>query len=117
MFSVNRMLSLTTNEQAWLDEFRCQLRERFSGNVVDVIIFGSKARGDDGPDSDLDVLVVVREGDRHVKTEVRLLGHRLEAIWNAVPSIMVYTSAEWQRLAGIGSTFYRAVMRDGVHFA
>ena len=111
------MLNLTADERAWLDEYRRQLQESFPGNVEDVVVFGSKARGDDGPDSDVDVLVVIREGDRHVKTEVRLLGHRLEAIWDALPSILVYTSAEWQALAGVGSTFYRAVVRDGVHFA
>ena len=109
-------LHLTTDEQAWLDEYRRQLRERFPRNVADVIVYGSKARGDDGPDSDVDVLVVIREGDGHVKTEVRLLGYRLEGMWDVAPSIMVYTGAEWRERAGNGSSFHRAVMRDGGAF-
>ena len=109
------MLNLTTAEQAWLDQYRRELRECFPGNVEDVVIFGSKARGDDRPDSDVDVLVVLREGGRQIKREARLLGHRLAAASDAVPSILVYTDAEWQERARDGSPFYRAVMRDGVH--
>ncbi len=108
------MVHLTTDEQAWLDEYRRELKERFPGNVEDVVIFGSKARGDDRPDSDVDVLVVLREGGRQIKREARLLGHRLAAASNAVPSILVYTDSEWQDRARGGSPFYRSVMRDGV---
>lgn len=109
------MLHLTTNEQAWLDEYRRELKERFPGNLEDVVVFGSKARGDDRPDSDVDVLVVLREADRQIKREARLLGHKLAAASEAVPSILVYTNSEWQERAKCGSPFYRAVMRDGVH--
>ena len=37
---------------------------------VQVILFGSVARGEDGPDSDIDVLVVLPEVDRAQKHEV-----------------------------------------------
>lgn len=109
------MLNLTAEEQAWLDEYRHELRERFPGNVEDVVIFGSKARGDDGPDSDVDVLLVLREGGRQIKKDARLLGHRLAATSDVVASILVYTDSEWQERARHGSPFFRAVMRDGVH--
>ena len=109
------MLNLTPEEQAWVDEYSRELRERFPDNIEGVVVFGSKARGDDRPDSDVDLLVVLREGDRQIKKEARLLGHRLSAAWDAVPSILVYTDSEWQERAKYGSPFYRAVMRDGVH--
>ena len=109
------MLQLIPDEQSWLESYRQALRERFPGLIDDIIIFGSKARGDAGPDSDLDVLVVLREGDRQTKNEVRRLGHHLAVLSEAVPSIMVYTKAEWMEREQDGSPFYRAVMRDGVH--
>ena len=109
------MLQLIPDEQSWLESYRQALRERFPGLIDDIIIFGSKARGDAGPDSDLDVLVVLREGERQTKNEVRRLGHHLAVLSEAVPSIMVYTKAEWMEREHDGSPFYRAVMRDGVH--
>ena len=39
--------------------------------VLDVRAFGSRARGDNDPDSDLDVLVVVEKSNRQTKEFVR----------------------------------------------
>ena len=111
------MLKLDTVEQSWLNDYRQTLDSNFTDLVEDIVIFGSKARGDAGPDSDLDVLVVIREADRQTKSEVRRIGHLLSVMSDALPSIVVYTRAEWQERARDDSPFYRAVMRDGVHVA
>ena len=107
-------LKLTPDEQTWLDAYRQALRERFPDLIEDIIIFGSKARGDAGPDSDVDVLIILQEGEREIKKAVRRLGHELSVLSDAVPSIMVYTKVEWMERGQSGSPFYRAVMRDGV---
>ena len=39
-----------------------RIREAFGNRVEEVIIFGSRVRGDFRPDSDLDVLLVLRDG-------------------------------------------------------
>lgn len=107
-------MKLTPEDRTWLNAYRQALAERFPDLVEEVIIFGSKARGDAGPDSDLDVLVLLREGDRDRKREVRHIGHCLATLSEAIPSIMVYTRQEWTLRKQSGSPFYRAVMRDGV---
>ena len=111
------MLKLTPAEQAWLDEYRQTLANDYPGLVEDIIIFGSKARGDAGPDSDLDVLVVLTEADRRLKDEIAYLGYLLDAFGDALPSIMVYSRTEWTERERDGSPFHRAVTRDGVHVA
>jgi predicted nucleotidyltransferase len=110
-------MNLTRDEQAWLDSYRQALADQFPGLVEEVLVFGSKARGEAGPDSDLDVLVIIREGDSKRKREVRRVGHMLAVISEAVPSIMVYTRQEWTRRERGGSAFYQAVMRDRVRVA
>jgi predicted nucleotidyltransferase len=42
-----------------LSDFRRRVHAALGNNVVELRLFGSKARGDAGPDADLDVLVVV----------------------------------------------------------
>lgn len=66
-----------------------------------IILFGSYARGDAGPDSDLDLLVVERgpfDQDKTRRSEIRRLRR---ALWDfPIPmDILVYTEdevAEWQ---------------------
>ena len=106
-------LQLTPDERVWLDAYRSALR-RHSDKVVRMLIYGSKARGDAHADSDLDVLLIVRNDAAHAKMPLRMIGYDLAATSNAVPSIMAYTAVEWQERRALGNPFQRAVERDGV---
>ena len=53
-----RLPHLSDNEWAALDAFVSRLREHYSDQLVRVVLFGSKARGDSDAESDLDVLIV-----------------------------------------------------------
>jgi len=44
-----------------LAELRGRLDRLYGDRLVEVLLFGSRARGDADPDSDIDVLVVLRE--------------------------------------------------------
>ena len=108
------MLMLHPEEQRWLDEYRKVLNERHPGTILRMVIYGSKARGDAREDSDLDVLLVVRDGTDHLKLPLREIGYELAAGSWAVPSIMAYTQAEWDRLKDLRSAYRESIERDGV---
>jgi predicted nucleotidyltransferase len=53
------------DEATWrraLQEFAADVRERFGGAVERILLYGSRARGDDTADSDVDVIVFLAEG-------------------------------------------------------
>ena len=106
-------MRLTADEQIWLDAYRQALKEQYPGLVEHIIIFGSKARGDDH-DSDLDVLLIVKNEAAHLKRQLRRIGYELAATSDAVPSILAYTQDEWESRRENGSPFQQAVERDGV---
>ena len=108
------MLRLTPDEQAWLDAYRQALQEQHPGVVARMLIYGSKARGDDHPDSDLDVLLVVRNDAAHLKRRLRRIGYELAATSEAVPSLLAYTEDEWESRKKRSVPFQHAVERDAV---
>lgn len=57
-------LTLSEREQAALAEYQSRLLARFRQRIRRIALFGSKARGDAGPESDLDVLVVLGDGQK-----------------------------------------------------
>lgn len=60
-------MALTENEQRALDEYRNLLLRRFPGQVERLVLFGSKARGEATPSSDIDVLVVLDREEKPSK--------------------------------------------------
>ena len=107
-------MRLTADEQAWLDAYCQALKERHPGVVERMVIYGSKARGDDHPDSDLDVLLIVKNDASHLKRPLRRIGYELAATSDAVPSILAYTLDEWESRRDSGAPFQQAVERDAV---
>jgi predicted nucleotidyltransferase len=108
------MLTLTPAERSWRQAYQIHLKTEFPGGVAEISIFGSKARGEARADSDLDVLVVIREGDWHVKEALTRPGYDLAIGTEVVPSLHVYTSAEWEQLRAHASVFREVVERDRV---
>ena len=111
---VQKRMSLTRADKRWIDEFYGQLSRRFPGLVDQVLIYGSKARGEAGPDSDLDVLLIVRDEAAKKKRQMREIGYLLAAEGDVLPSIMAYTVEEWESRRKSGSPFRNAVERDKV---
>ena len=51
--------TLDPNERRWLEAYLERLRNEPGGLLRRLVVYGSKARGDAGPASDVDVLVLV----------------------------------------------------------
>jgi predicted nucleotidyltransferase len=108
------MLELTKEERAWLDAYREALNKKHPGTVQEILIYGSKARGQARLDSDLDVLLIVKDKAGTQKRELRRIGYLLAATTDVLPSILAYTLEEWESRKRSGSTFRKAVERDAV---
>jgi predicted nucleotidyltransferase len=76
-----------------------------------IILFGSAARGEMGPDSDIDLLVV--------KMDVEHRGHLAQEIYLRLPSVgipvdvIVVTPEDIERFKDRVGTIIRPAMRDG----
>lgn len=78
-----------------------------------VYLFGSAARGEAGPDSDFDLLVVV--GDE-APPELRRAGKGYEALWGlGVPvDIVVWARGEFDRRLHLRASLPATVIREGI---
>ena len=54
---------MTPAERKVMDRFIVDLRARYGARLHDVLIFGSRARGDARSDSDFDIAVILEDGD------------------------------------------------------
>jgi predicted nucleotidyltransferase len=97
-----------------LGDLRSRLRARFAERLQDFRLFGSYARGDFGPDSDVDVLVVVAELGRRERREVFDITE--EVFFDRLVHIspLALSSAEWQTLRDREYRLASEIARDGM---
>ena len=108
------MLTLLPDERTWLDRYREAIRTECPEAVRDLLIYGSKARGDAHEDSDIDMLVIVKKGHDHVKNRLTDMADDLAVTANAAPSAIALTEDEWGRMKELRLPFQRNVERDAV---
>jgi uncharacterized protein len=53
---------MTSEERKVLEDYLAVVRNRYGTVLVDILVFGSRARGDASADSDVDLAVVLADG-------------------------------------------------------
>jgi uncharacterized protein len=76
-----------------------------------IVLFGSAARGDMGPNSDLDVMVVVPDGS-HPRQVARLLYHRITGLGSPFDLVVTTPSVLEAHKGNIGLIFHR-ILAEG----
>jgi uncharacterized protein (UPF0332 family)/predicted nucleotidyltransferase len=106
--------TLQPDERLAVEEFKRRLLAELPGQVKDIILFGSKARGDAHSGSDIDLLVIVDRRTPEVDdiiseiTADALLEQRIDI------SALDFTTDQIAELAAIGTPFIRNVADEGI---
>lgn len=107
-------LNLAPKDAAALREFARQVADRLGGNLISLTLFGSKARGVDVPDSDIDVLVAVNEMATGVEDEVLDVAFEINLAHEVYISPRVIAKAILDDPVWRITPFLQAVAREGV---
>jgi predicted nucleotidyltransferase len=106
--------SLAPNEQTAIRRYIDAIRERFPENVLSVTLFGSKARGDASAESDIDLLVLVDEEYREIRSALWRIASDVSLEYSVVLSVRVFARSRWAQTRRIRLPLYRAIVADGV---
>lgn len=102
-------MSEVAESQAVLDDLVRRIAERFSPDKI--ILFGSRARGDARPDSDIDLLVLFPEVANPNQRAAEL--HASLADFSGPMDIVVSTSSRFERYRNVVNTVYWPASREG----
>lgn len=92
--------------------FAAKAREACGDAIEEILLFGSVARGDDRPDSDIDILVITREEDYRIRELLTGIAFDLLVETGDYLSIKVLSRADVR--AHRHYSFLRNVAADGV---
>ncbi len=108
------LTSLEANDRAAVQTFVERLYDQFGTHIALTTLFGSKARGDSSPDSDIDILVVADSDDWQFESQVNGLASEAGYEYDVLLNVHLISQARWQDFSRRRAAFYLNVRRDGI---
>ncbi len=107
---------LLKGERAIFREILKSVEKAVAPHCLSVTIFGSVARGSEGPDSDFDLLVVLRHGQRRdlISRVLSDLAATLSKTWGIRLNPITFSTTQVRRHLAEGNPLFVAAVRDGI---
>lgn len=105
---------LSQKEQEAINSFLHKLEKRYTERILSVRLFGSRARGEARPDSDVDIAVIVDQDDPELRRSIRFLAVDVWLEHGLYISTRVWSLPHWNQLKNIRTGLYLNLEREGV---
>ena len=107
-------LDLSASERLALTQLLDRLKREHSHTVLQVVLYGSIARGERRSDSDVDLLIITCHDDWREHEPMRFLAAHLSNEYDVFLSVRVMSLTRFQRLQSVQPLLYQSICRDGL---
>ncbi len=107
-------MALSNKEKSALKQFKAALQQTLAGQLIELKLFGSKARGDDRPNSDIDVLAIVTSDDWHIRDKVYDVATDILLQADVCISPKVVSKSRFDQICREGNSFIHNLGKDAV---
>lgn len=101
-------------EEKALTEFKETLNNIFKNRIKTMLLYGSKARGDYNRASDIDVFILIEEGDFEVRDKIVDISYDIFLKYEVLISPRVINMNEYVILNRWQTAFIKNLQRDGI---
>ena len=106
--------SLSSNERQAVSSFLQLLQQQCPDHVLQAILFGSKARGDSRPWSDIDILIVADRDDWRLSHAISTLAARVSLEYDVLIGPRVIGQERWERMKQRRFGLYQNIVAEGI---
>lgn len=107
-----KKLELKENERIAVSRLKEALGKKLK--LLDFRVFGSKARGDASPDSDIDVMIEVEDYNPAIESIIDDLVFEINLTFDCFISTVIFSKKELDEGPLSESPIYKAIEREGV---
>lgn len=108
---------LSENEIQGVNVFAERVKLFLGISLVDIRIFGSKARGDFDKESDIDILLVIDSDDWHTQDEISKIASDINIEFDCNISPVIYSGLEHDKNKYFKTLFIQEVEKEGISLA
>jgi uncharacterized protein len=110
-------VKLSPREWEAVQKLLSRLQAAYGKQIRQAMLFGSKARGNAGSDSDIDILLLVEKETWALKDEISGITADINLDADLQIDVRVIGVERWQRMAKIQAGLYRTISQDAIPLA
>ncbi|MCC7361390.1 MAG: HEPN domain-containing protein [Anaerolineales bacterium] len=101
-------------ERKAVEAFVEAVRRELDSRLLLLALFGSKARGDDMPDADIDFLLVTEGDTRDLEKRLSQVSAAIDLEHNVLLNTLLFSRERWADFAERRAAFWQNAQRDGM---
>ncbi len=105
-------MPILPNEKKALNDLKTALQEQYK--LLDLRIYGSKARGTDSQDSDLDIMIVLEDYSPMIESEIDDLIFEINLKYNCFITALFFGREELELGPLMESPIYKKIIQEGI---
>lgn len=106
--------NLTPKEKKALAEFKNRIFQKFGKEILELKLFGSKARRDFKKDSDIDILLVLKNASPKNKNTIYKITTQILLKYNVDLSVKIFSSKEFLYLTNLETPFMLNLKKEAL---
>lgn len=105
---------LTLNEKNAINTLVDNIKNELKEQVIQIRLFGSKIRGKSHDDSDIDILIVVRERTQSILDTIADISLKVDLEYDVNISLIIFSIEEFDQNRIWETEFIQNIQREGV---
>jgi predicted nucleotidyltransferase len=105
---------LTETEEKAVREFSAALRSAYGETIKQILLFGSKARGDFHKESDIDIFILVDKADSALRRKTASLTTKILLQHSVLLSPKIVEESHFSFLKQLETAFAKNIEKDGI---
>lgn len=105
---------LNQKEKIALDLLTRRMKANLKDNLVKIQLFGSKVRGDFDKDSDIDVLLIVKDKNKTLIDDIYRIDQDIDLEYDIKTSFKIYSLDEFKKIKNYRTFFYLNIEKEAV---
>jgi predicted nucleotidyltransferase len=109
-----RKIKLNNTEKRIILSFAQEIKQNLSNNIISIKLFGSKARGNFGKNSDIDIFILVKEKNLKTKDIISDIETDYDIKFGLPISTILFSYHEYLKNKELQSFFIENVDKEGI---
>ena len=111
---MNLASTLAASDTKAVANYLSETQQRFPDLIQQAVLYGSKARGDDDFESDIDLLLVTSHLNRDLRDALWQIASRISLTHDVVLSVAPFAREDWATQRQLGMPFVHNIEAEGI---